>query len=200
MAHGDAREGKWRGNWRMEWVASTLTHLVKWFIQHYYRWWTYLDCQHSTELTPPQIKMDSSVLPKDEIWFLLVCHHISNALYPPKLTHLVVVGASLFSVDGVSTSRLSLNLWPQCYSSELETVINQWTQYQRCWRNVLKFFSFDVESYVNLFSDRLKYYGVAEYEISVYLVVAHERWMRSTHTVLIGKPERKRPFGRHSYR
>ena len=25
MAHGDARERKWRGNWRMEWVASTLT-------------------------------------------------------------------------------------------------------------------------------------------------------------------------------
>ena len=25
MAHGGAREGKWRGNWRMEWVASTLT-------------------------------------------------------------------------------------------------------------------------------------------------------------------------------
>jgi hypothetical protein len=24
MAHGDAREGKLRGNWRMEWVASTL--------------------------------------------------------------------------------------------------------------------------------------------------------------------------------
>jgi hypothetical protein len=24
MAHGDAREGKWRGNWRMEWVSSTL--------------------------------------------------------------------------------------------------------------------------------------------------------------------------------
>jgi len=24
MAHGDAREGKWRENWRMEWVASTL--------------------------------------------------------------------------------------------------------------------------------------------------------------------------------
>jgi len=23
MAHGDAREGKWRGNWRVEWVAST---------------------------------------------------------------------------------------------------------------------------------------------------------------------------------
>ena len=24
MAHGDARVGKWRGNWWMEWVASTL--------------------------------------------------------------------------------------------------------------------------------------------------------------------------------
>jgi hypothetical protein len=24
MAHGDSREGKWRGNWRMEWVASTI--------------------------------------------------------------------------------------------------------------------------------------------------------------------------------
>jgi len=24
MAHGDARERKWRGNWRLEWVASTL--------------------------------------------------------------------------------------------------------------------------------------------------------------------------------
>ena len=24
MAHGDARKGKWRGNWRMQWVASTL--------------------------------------------------------------------------------------------------------------------------------------------------------------------------------
>jgi hypothetical protein len=24
MAHGDVREGKWRGNWRMEWIASTL--------------------------------------------------------------------------------------------------------------------------------------------------------------------------------
>ena len=25
MAHGDAREGNWRGNWWMEWVTSTLT-------------------------------------------------------------------------------------------------------------------------------------------------------------------------------
>jgi len=24
MAHGDAKEGKWRGNWWIEWVDSTL--------------------------------------------------------------------------------------------------------------------------------------------------------------------------------
>jgi len=24
MPHGDAREEKWRGNWQMQWVASTL--------------------------------------------------------------------------------------------------------------------------------------------------------------------------------
>ena len=29
MAHGDAREGKWRGNWRMEWVTSTLFTLPR---------------------------------------------------------------------------------------------------------------------------------------------------------------------------
>jgi len=29
---------------------------------------------------PRRFKMDSSVSPKDEIWFLRVCHHISNAV------------------------------------------------------------------------------------------------------------------------
>ena len=54
VAHGDAREGKWRWNWRMEWVASTLTrppNVVS--IHHYYRWCAHLGCQQSTELTPP---------------------------------------------------------------------------------------------------------------------------------------------------
>jgi len=56
MAHGNAREGKWRGNWRMEWVANTLhTTSDTWCIQHYYRWCAHLGCQQSTELTPPPI-------------------------------------------------------------------------------------------------------------------------------------------------
>jgi len=39
MAHGDAREGKWRGNWRMQWVSSTL-HTTS----EHYRWCTHLGC------------------------------------------------------------------------------------------------------------------------------------------------------------
>jgi hypothetical protein len=30
--------------------------------------------------------MDSSVAPKDEIWFLRVCHYISNAVYIPAIS------------------------------------------------------------------------------------------------------------------
>ena len=53
MAHGDAREGKWRGNWRMEWVASTL-HTTS---EHGASSITTADAhtsaaQQSTELTP----------------------------------------------------------------------------------------------------------------------------------------------------
>ena len=45
------------------------------------RWSALLECQQSTELTPPPIQMDSSVSLKDQIWFLRVCHHVSNVLY-----------------------------------------------------------------------------------------------------------------------
>ena len=54
MAHGDAREGKWRGNWRMEWVAST-PHTTS---EHGVSSITTADAHTSaassrTELTPP---------------------------------------------------------------------------------------------------------------------------------------------------
>ena len=56
MAHGDAREGKRRGNWRMEWVASTL-HTTS---EHGVSSITTADAHtsaasRSTELTPPPI-------------------------------------------------------------------------------------------------------------------------------------------------
>ena len=82
MAHGDVREGKWRGNWRMEWVASTL-HTTS---EHGVSSTTTADAYTSAASTrlnwrPRRLEMDSSVSQKDEIWFLRVCHHISNAFY-----------------------------------------------------------------------------------------------------------------------
>ena len=82
MAHGDALEGKWRGNWRMEWVASTL-HTTS---EHCVSSITTADAHTlaaSSRLNwrlPVDLK-DSSFSPKDEIWFLRVCHHISNAVW-----------------------------------------------------------------------------------------------------------------------
>jgi len=44
MARGDAREGKWRGNWRMVWVASTLHPTSEHGVSSY-RWCAHLGCQ-----------------------------------------------------------------------------------------------------------------------------------------------------------
>jgi hypothetical protein len=82
MAHGDAREGKWRGNWRMEWVASTLHTTSERGVSSITN-----DDAHTSAASsrliwhPRRFKMDSSISPKDEIYFLHVCHHISNAVY-----------------------------------------------------------------------------------------------------------------------
>jgi hypothetical protein len=82
MAHGDAREGKWRGNWRMDWVASTL-HTTS---EHGVSSITTADAHTSaasvdwTDATR-RFKWTRSDSPKDEIWFMRVCHHISTGLY-----------------------------------------------------------------------------------------------------------------------
>jgi len=83
MAQGDAREGKWRGNWCNGVGSQYPSHYLRtWCIQHYYRWYAQLGCQQSTELTPPgRFKWTRPFRAKDEIWFLRVCHHISNAVY-----------------------------------------------------------------------------------------------------------------------
>jgi hypothetical protein len=86
MAHGDAWEGKWRGNWRMEWADSTL-HTTS---EHGLSSITIADAHTSAASSrlnwrPLPIEMDSYVSPKDEIWFLGVCHHISNAVYKEQI-------------------------------------------------------------------------------------------------------------------
>jgi hypothetical protein len=85
MAHGDAQEGKWRGKWRMGWVASTL-HITSEHGVSSITTITTADAHTSAANSrlnwrPPSIWMDSSVSRKDEMWFLWVCHHISNTVY-----------------------------------------------------------------------------------------------------------------------
>ena len=53
MAHGDAREGKWRGKLANGVGSQYSSHYLGILcIQHYYRWYAHLGCQYSTELTP----------------------------------------------------------------------------------------------------------------------------------------------------
>ena len=98
MAHGDAREGKWRGNCQMQWVASTL-HTTS---EHGVSSVITADAHNSAassrlKLTPPdRFKWTRPFRPKDEIWFLRACHHISNALYTFPTTYLKV--QNLFGV------------------------------------------------------------------------------------------------------
>jgi hypothetical protein len=85
IAHGDAREEKWRGKKRMEWVTSkrhiTAERRLARAVQ------TLQADVHSSPASsrlnwrPRLFKWTRPFRPKTDIWFLRVCHHISNAVY-----------------------------------------------------------------------------------------------------------------------
>ena len=82
MAHGDARDGKWRGNWRMEWVASTL-HTTS---EHGVSSITTADAHTSAASSRLNWRSPADLnglvrFAESEIWFLRVYHHISTGLY-----------------------------------------------------------------------------------------------------------------------
>ena len=83
MAHGDAREGKWRGNWRTQWVASTLRTTSEHGVSNI----TTADAHTSAASSPLNWRPPADLnglgpfRAKDEIWFLRMCHRISNAVY-----------------------------------------------------------------------------------------------------------------------
>ena len=81
-AHGDAQEGKWRGNWRMEWVASTLHTVSEHGVSSIITGDAHTSAASSRlNWRPRRFKWTLSISPKDETWFLRVCHHISTGLY-----------------------------------------------------------------------------------------------------------------------
>jgi len=83
MAHGDAREGKRRGNWRMEWVASTLHTTPEHGVSSITTADTHISAASSRLNWRPPADLNGLVpfRKKDEIWLLRVCHHISKAVY-----------------------------------------------------------------------------------------------------------------------
>jgi hypothetical protein len=87
-----------RGNWRMEWVASTL-HTTS---EHGVSSITSADAHTSAASSrlnwrPRRFKWTRPFRWKTKIWFLRVCHHISNAVY---FTH-------HHSASGASDKRMS---------------------------------------------------------------------------------------------
>ena len=82
MAHGDAREGKWRGNWRMQWAASTLHTTSERGVSSI----TTADAHTpaaSSRLNwcAQRFKWTRPFRRRTKSWFLRVCHRISNAVY-----------------------------------------------------------------------------------------------------------------------
>jgi hypothetical protein len=60
MAHGDAREGKWRGKMRMEWVASSLASFIGAYLLKIIQSLP-ADPHSSTEVTPPPSDLNGLV-------------------------------------------------------------------------------------------------------------------------------------------
>jgi len=87
MAHGDAREGKWWGNWRMEWVSSTL-HTTS---EHGVSSITTADAHTSPASSrlnwrPRWFKWTRPFRRKTKSGFC-ACHHILTGLYPASSAH-----------------------------------------------------------------------------------------------------------------
>ena len=127
MAHGDAREGKWRGNWRMEWVASILT-LPRNMVYPALLTLMRTPRLPAVDWTDAPADLNGLVRsPKDEIWFLRLYHHVSNALYQHdrlamskifcelahELTHSFLFEILYWLNDGVKTrsARLFVCFW-----------------------------------------------------------------------------------------
>ena len=118
MAHGDARKGKWRGNCRMQLVASTL-HTTS---EHGVSSITTADAHTSAASSRlnwrpiGRFKWTRPFRTKDEIWFLRVCHHISTGLY---------LFAAMYRRRSQSISCLLSITWPQSCLYCLVTVVGE---------------------------------------------------------------------------
>jgi len=84
MPHGDAREGKWRWNWQMERVASTLHTTSEHGVSSITTADTHTSAASSRLNWQPSADLNGLVrfAERRNLGFCVcVCHHISNAVY-----------------------------------------------------------------------------------------------------------------------
>jgi hypothetical protein len=118
MVHGDTREGKWRGNWWTEWVASTL-HTTS---EHGASSITTADAHTSAASSrlnwrPRQFKWSRLFRWKTEVWFLRVPSRFKRGL----LIHLL-----LRVVSGTSLRTLDPSTWTHYSTSKQWELVTQW--------------------------------------------------------------------------
>jgi len=127
MAH-DVREGKWRGNWRMEWVASTL-HTTS---EHGVSSITAADAHTSAasgQVTwrPHRLarfaETRSLFFFSSFFFFFRVCHHLSNAVCNFNGN---LLSAEFFKLLRVPEDRGSTVAKALCYKSEDRWFDSRW--------------------------------------------------------------------------
>jgi len=70
--------------------------------------------------------MDSYVSPKDEIWFLRVCHHISNAVCTYRNTY------------ALSVKKPEKNIWNYSHALAVRVHADWVIQHHRCWCHLIE--------------------------------------------------------------
>jgi hypothetical protein len=102
IAHGDARERKWRGNCRMEWVASTLHTTSKHGVSSI----TTVDAHTSAASSrlnwrPRRFKWTRPFRRKTKSGFC-ACHHISKAVYLSKKNYSRIIPEKIILRTAIS--------------------------------------------------------------------------------------------------
>jgi hypothetical protein len=113
--------GEVKGNWQMEWAASTI-HTTS---EHGASSITTADAHISAASSrlnwrPPPI-LDSSVSPRDEIWFLRLCHHISYVVCQWSLGSWEQ--SSILGIEG----WVDVALWKEKCARSQESIVGCWT-------------------------------------------------------------------------
>ena len=127
MTHGDAREGTWRGNWRMQWVANTL-HTTS---EHVVSSITIADAHTSAASSrlnwrpPADLNGLVRFAERQKSGYCACAHHISNGVYHQLIVmHLFHTLIQLFNTCDMCQVTFLLDIQGLTYNAS--DVCNKW--------------------------------------------------------------------------